>query len=90
MRYCWLIESITSYGFKFGWVELILLTFESSPSVSVRVGEESLEDNLRISSFWDDSKDKIWILRCFELEYWVSKHGSVSHLKILVCEWTFS
>lgn len=57
----WLIESRTSDEFKFGWVEHILLTFESSSSVSVRVGEESIEDILRIKSVWNDLKAKIWI-----------------------------
>ena len=66
-----LIESWTSDGFKFEYGELIL-TFESSPSISVRVVEESLEDNLRIKSVWNDLKAKILILRIFGLEYWVS------------------
>ena len=59
-------------GFKFKWVEFILLTFGSSPSIGVRVGEESLEDKLRIKSIWTHLKDTIWILRCFGLEYRVS------------------
>ena len=59
VSFSWLIECRTSYRFEFRCVELILLTFESSPSVSVRVGEESLEDNLRIKSVWNDLKAKI-------------------------------
>lgn len=39
-----IIDSGISYEFELGWVEIILLDFESSPFVSVRVGEESQED----------------------------------------------
>ena len=68
----WLIESRTSDIFEFGWVEFILMKFESSPSVSVRVGEETLEYTLKIKSVLNDIKAKMLILRCFGLEYQVS------------------
>lgn len=71
----WIIESKTSDGFKFRWVKLILLIIESLPYISMRVGEESLEDNLRIKSVWNDLKAKIWILICFGLEYQVSSRS---------------
>ena len=45
----WPIKSRTYYGSEFG-LELILSNFESSSSISVRVGEESQEDGLKIIS----------------------------------------
>ena len=78
MSSSWLPKSKTSDGFKFGWVELILSFFESSPSFSVRVGEESQEDSLKFESAWNNLKDQMWILRCFEHDHQVlSKSGKV-------------
>ena len=75
------------------------MTFESSTSVSVRVGEESLEDNLNFESVWSDLKANIWILRCFVLEYQVSskseqvrcQNQNASHVcQTITCKkWSF-
>ena len=72
MSSSWLITSIETYGFKFGWVELILSSFESSSSISVRVSEESHEDRLKFKSVLNNKKSQMWILICFGHEYRVS------------------
>ena len=78
MSFYWLLESRTSDRFKFGWVELILASFESSSSISGRVGEESQEDSLKFESVWNNVKVQMWILRCFEHEHQVLiKYGKV-------------
>ena len=45
-----LLEPIATYGIEFGWVELILWSFEDSPVTGSRGGEESQEDSLKITT----------------------------------------
>jgi len=45
-----LLEPIATYGIEFGWVELILWSFEDSPVTGSRGGEESQGDSLKITT----------------------------------------
>jgi hypothetical protein len=45
-----LLEPIATYGIEFGWVKLILWSFEDSPVTGSRGGEESQEDSLKITT----------------------------------------
>ena len=44
-----LLEPIATYGIEFGWVELILWSFEDSPVTGSRGSEESQGDSLKIT-----------------------------------------
>ena len=95
-----LLEPIATYRIEFGWVELILWSFENSPVTGSRGGEESQEDSLKITTceIIHESLSvqigKIWtwyhILMCFIIAWTVKfdEHGP-DNLKSMHGRWNF-
>ena len=61
-----LLEPIATYEIKFGWVELIQWSFEDSPVTGSSGGEESQEDNWKITTC--ESFLKAWVFKWVRYE----------------------